>query len=102
MKTVITRPYEFLVRWKDGIISGAHVGFEDVIMDDGKELGSRQSNVVSVAIGESKGFPIADILDQISIDALKERDSAIAEKQDALKTVEAQMMEIDSLKKATE
>jgi multidrug efflux pump subunit AcrA (membrane-fusion protein) len=80
MKQVITRPYEFLVRWRDGVISGAHVGFEDVIVEDGAVIGAVQQNVQAVDIGLGKGFPLAEILGQIHIDALTERDAAIAER----------------------
>jgi len=79
MKQVITRPYEFLVRWRDGVISGAHVGFEDVIVEDGAVIGAVQQNVQAVDIGLGKGFPLADILGQIHIDALTQLDAAKAE-----------------------
>jgi len=80
MKTVETRPYEFLIRWKNGVISGAHVGFEDVILEAGVVSGTVQQNVQAVNVGLGKGFPLADILGQIQIDALTEKDAALAAK----------------------
>jgi hypothetical protein len=69
MKTVITRPYEFLVRWRDGVISGAHVGFEDAIVEDGKVIGATPLPVQAVDIGSGQGFPLQDILTAMGADA---------------------------------
>lgn len=94
MKTVVTRPYEFLVRWRDGVISGAHIGFEDSIVEDGKTVSVSPLPVVSVAVAGATGFPLNEILDQIHIDAINERDAAIA-------TIDALRQEIAALKKPT-
>lgn len=82
METV-KRPYEFLVRWKDGIISGAHVGFEVTVTENGQVISTTPLNVVSVDIGTGQGFPLADILGQIQVDALKDRDAALTAKSQA-------------------
>lgn len=82
-KTVVTRPYELLVRWREGKISGAHVCFEDAIFEDGKETGTIPSHAMAVDIGSGKGFPLADILAQVNIDVLVSRDVALAEKRAA-------------------
>lgn len=68
-RTVETRPYEFLVRWRDGRISGAHVGFEDAIIEDGVVQGVSPRNVQAVDIGNGQGFPLQDILTTMSADA---------------------------------
>ena len=70
MKTVVTRPYEFLVRWRNGAISGAHVGFEDAIVEDGNTVSTTPNPVTPVDIGQGNGFPLSDILGTIEIDAL--------------------------------
>ena len=69
--TEVRTPYEFLIRWnQDSTISGAHVGFLDTVLRDGKVLTQKQNNVESVAMGLQEGFPLSDILDQVLIDAL--------------------------------
>jgi hypothetical protein len=73
----LKRPYEFLIRWKDGAISGAHVGYEVTVTEDGNVLSTTPLPVVPVDVGTGQGFPLADILCQVQIDALKDRESAI-------------------------
>lgn len=75
MIETVKRPYEFLVRWRDGVISGAHVGFEVTTTENGQVLSTTPLPVVAVGDG---GFPLADILGQIQIDALKDREAAKA------------------------
>lgn len=82
METV-KRPYEFLVRWKDGVISGAHVGFEVTVTENGQVLSTTPLNVVSVNVGTGEGFPLTDILGKIQVDALKDRDAALQAKSTA-------------------
>lgn len=81
-----TSPYEFLVRWNDGIITGAHVGFRTNTFKDGAMIADQVEPVKPVAIGIGNGFPLNEILAQLHIDALAlcdtlraERDTAIAE-----------------------
>lgn len=80
MKTVETQPYEFLIRWRDGVISGAHVGFEEIILDAGVVTATIQQAVQPVDVGLGNGFPLVDILGQIQITALTEKDAALAAK----------------------
>ena len=64
-------PYEFLVRWdKDGKLSGAHVAFCDTVKKDGEVIQQTPCAVQAVAVGTQAGFPLAEILDQLHIDAL--------------------------------
>lgn len=108
-------PYELLARWdEDGKIKGAHVGFALVTNEDGKRLSWTPLDVMAVDIGQGKGFPLKDILDQVHTDALIDRDAAIAdkttadtEKQAALadcakheSTIAEQAKQIESLKAA--
>ena len=83
METV-KRPYEFLVRWRDGVISGAHVGFEVTVTENNVVLSIEPLPVVAVDIGQGQGFPLTDILGQIQVDALKDRDAALQAKSTAL------------------
>jgi hypothetical protein len=56
-------PYEFLCRWDDeGKLSGAHVGFRNVVQKDGVDISSTRDDVQSVAIGTAAGFPLSDVL----------------------------------------
>jgi hypothetical protein len=74
----VKRPYELLVRWKDGFIAGAHVGFELTTSEDGVALSTTALPVMPVDIGQGVGFPLADILEQVQVDAITSRDSAEA------------------------
>lgn len=75
MLTTEKRPYEFLVRWRKGVISGAHVGFELTTLEDGKEINTTPLDVMAVDIGNGQGFPLKEILDQLHIDALSQIDT---------------------------
>lgn len=66
------RPYEFLIRWNPltGEVQGAHVGFANVFIEDGKaELGQIDA-VIPVAIGSQQGFPLKDVLKEIHVASL--------------------------------
>jgi hypothetical protein len=72
---VTKQPYELLIRWdKDGKIAGAHVQWRYVIRDPeqpGQIVGETVTGAEPVSLdGEAAGFPLADILDQVAIDAL--------------------------------
>jgi uncharacterized coiled-coil protein SlyX len=75
----VKRPYELLVRWREGKISGAHVGFELTATEDGKVLSTTPLPVMTVDIGQGIGFPLKDILDQVHVDAITGMDTAQAE-----------------------
>jgi len=73
-------PYEFLIRWdNNGVIQGAHIAFLDTVLKDGEIINQTQTSVESVAIAEQVGFPLADVLSQLQIDALKQVDVLNAE-----------------------
>ncbi len=80
MIETVKRPYELLVRWREGALSGAHVGFELTTTEDGKVLSTTPLAVMPVDIGQGIGFPLADILAQVHTDAIISMDVAIAEK----------------------
>jgi len=83
--TETTQPYELLVRWNaNGEISGAHVGFIERTFKDGVEIAHKIGDVMPVGIGAATGFPLADILEAVHIDALIERDAAISDKNAAI------------------
>lgn len=82
----VVRPYELLARWRDGVLTGAHVQFISTIVEDGVVmLGSEHlSDAMPVDVGGVKGFPLADILQQLHTDALVAVDAANAEKKAAV------------------
>ena len=97
--TETRKPYEFLIRWdKNGIIQGAHIAFLDTVLKDGEIVTQTQSSVESVAIGEQVGFPLADVLSQLQIDALKQVDVLNAEIAELSKINEALVAENTILK----
>jgi hypothetical protein len=84
-------PNEFLVRWnKDGLIQGAHVGWLDTVLKDGVVLSQSETNVESVAIGLSDGFPLTDILTQLQVDFILERETLLLE----IQTLKAEIAEL--------
>jgi hypothetical protein len=86
-------PNEFLVRWNnEGLIQGAHVGWLDTVLKDGVVLSQSETNVESVAVGLSEGFPLTDILTQLQVDCILERETLLLE-------IESLKAEIAELKK---
>jgi hypothetical protein len=84
-------PNEFLVRWnKEGVIQGAHVGWLDTVLKDGVLLSQTETNVESVAIGLSDGFPLTDILTQLQVDCILERENLLLE----IQTLKAEIAEL--------
>lgn len=57
----IVTPYEFLVRWTDGKISGAHVKFLECLIENGKTLSAIEGIAQPVSMAGEIGFPIEDI-----------------------------------------
>jgi hypothetical protein len=84
-------PNEFLVRWNnEGLIQGAHVGWLDTVLKDGVVLSQTETNVESVAVGLSEGFPLADILTQLQVDFVLERETLLLE----IQTLKAEIAEL--------
>ncbi|NYZ17828.1 hypothetical protein HL658_35245 [Azospirillum sp. RWY-5-1] len=73
-------PYEFLARWdQDGRLAGAHAQFRYVTLaDDGSVIGEFTGPAEPVAAAGDAGFPLADILGELQIAALAERDRLAA------------------------
>jgi hypothetical protein len=84
-------PNEFLVRWNNqGLIQGAHVGWLDTVLKDGVILSQSETNVESVAVGLSDGFPLTDILTQLQVDCILERETLLLE----IQTLKAEIEEL--------
>lgn len=81
--TKTTTPYEFLARWKDGALAGAHVKFLETITDNGVVVSQREGDPKAVAVAGASGFPLEDILTTLQAQAITERDAAIAAKSTA-------------------
>jgi hypothetical protein len=84
-------PNEFLVRWNnEGLIQGAHVGWLDTVLKDGVILSQSETNVESVAVGLSEGFPLTDILTQLQVDCVLERETLLLK----IETLKAEIAEL--------
>lgn len=94
------RPYEFLVRWQDGVVKGAHVGYVHRILRDGVVVSETPGDVTPVTVGIQVGFPLADILDQIQIGALLALEEARVEKVALETTLAARQSEYENLQSA--
>jgi hypothetical protein len=98
MQTV-SRPYEFLVRWGlDGKLSGAHIIHRYVIEDGGVLRDGGVTPARPVATAGEVGFPLADILQQLQIDALAKIDGVVLQAQ----ALQRQLDEIAADKAALE
>ena len=89
-----TSPYEFLVRW-DAVtkeIKGCHVKTITTHIDDetGEIIAVKESDAMPVAWAQSTGFPLAQILHVIQIDALATAQTAQADKAAMTKDIEAE------------
>ena len=83
--TKTTQPYEFLVRWRDGAISGAHIRFLETVLEDGVVLAQKEGNAMPVSLSGEVGYPLADVLTAVQQSALVELEKA----KEALATAEA-------------
>jgi len=93
-------PYEFLARWDPatGQFKGAHIQYFDAVLKDGQQIAGAPSKAFGV--GEGLAFPLDDIVDQLTADALAavdthlatiaERDAAIAGHAPALQALTAE------------
>ena len=65
-------PYEFLVRWTDGAVAGAHIRFLERLVEDGVVISEKESDAKPVGMAGGVGFPIADILTALQVTALSD------------------------------
>ena len=76
--TKTTTPYEFLVRWKDGAIAGAHIKFLETVSENGVVLSQKEGIASPVSMAGESGFPIADLLTTVQTQALTDLAAAQA------------------------
>jgi hypothetical protein len=82
--TITVYPYEFLVRWdQTGALSGAQVQWRKIRQDDDGDVTETVTSAQPVSVGNGDGFPLADVLSKVHVDALLALDQARAER-DAL------------------
>jgi len=91
------RPYEFLARWDEttGQFKGAHIQYFDAVLKDGQRIAGAASKAFGV--GEGMTFPMADIIDQVTTDALAELDVRAAAITAHLATIAARDSTIQTL-----
>lgn len=61
-------PYELLVRWRNGEISGAHVGFIEIVRDGDEVIAHKELGVEPIS--EKTDFPLSAVLAEIHVTAL--------------------------------
>lgn len=94
MITIEKQPYEFLVRWRDGKLSGAHIQFIERKLADGEKVSETVGNPMPVG---SADFPLQDILDLISANAVTALATVAAERDAALASLAALQLKHDSV-----
>lgn len=72
-------PHEVLIRFEDGKIKGAHLEFLDLVLRDGVVIHQATTGAIPIALGESEGFPMADVAAIINIASLKASIAAVAD-----------------------
>ena len=87
-----TIPNELLVRWtEEGVLSGAHVKYMEVVREDGRIISGTQGN--AIPISAAGDFPFQQFLPDIQAGAIASAERAWAEtaaaKEQARKDVEA-------------
>ncbi len=92
--TKTNQPYEFLARWNNGTLAGAHIRFLETITEDGVVLSQKEGNAQPVSLAGEAGFPIDDILTSLQAQAVIERDAALAAKTAAEAALTAKQTEL--------
>lgn len=98
-------PYELLVRWNDaGVLVGAHVVYRESAVNNGVEISSKIGDALPLSVAGGIGFPLADILSAMHVDALivaeektKEVTALASEKDKAVRECEAAMARVEQL-----
>ncbi|TXT39207.1 MAG: hypothetical protein FD135_2357 [Comamonadaceae bacterium] len=107
--------YEFLVRWNNGVLAGAHIRMLETISENGVVLSQKEGAAQPVSLAGELGFPIADVLSALQVTALTDlttaqaakaaSDAALKTTQDALAVAEAKAVtlqaQIDAYTQAT-
>lgn len=83
MLTKTKQPYEFLIRWTDGKISGAHIKFLETVFEDGVMLAQKETNAEPVELAIEAGFPMADVWAMVSAGAASVGQKALTDIADA-------------------
>ena len=87
-------PYEFLVRWNNGAVSGAHIRFLEMIREDGVVLSQKEGPAQPVSLAGESGFPITDVLTALQASALADKataEAALTAAQAQVATLQAQI-----------
>lgn len=93
------QPYEFLARWgTDGKLTGAHVQWCACLYHNGAKKTEEVGPAEKVAVGVGLGFPLKDIMDQLTADAIVRGDELDATVKARDATIQARDAEIAGLK----
>lgn len=89
-------PYEFLVRWdSNGKLAGAHIGFLNQVVKDGTIIAEAVDQIFPVSLIGEVGFPLAEVLSLIEINALTALE---AKESELLATIESNRIATETLK----
>jgi hypothetical protein len=72
-------PYEFLARWKGGVLVGAHIKMLTTIADGDTVLSVQEGDAMPVSLAGEAGFPLADALAALNTAALADGDAKAAQ-----------------------
>lgn len=72
-------PYDFTVRWRDGQVAGAHFIWLYQTVEQGVVVGQHLSPALPVSVAQEEGFPLSDILSDVTRDALAALSKATAD-----------------------
>lgn len=99
--TKTTHPYEFLCRWDEntGAFKAYHFKTVTTVKDGAEVLAVKESGAMNAQMAQEAGFPIADILTALHVDAMKAVDVAVVER-DAAKAEAAEATANESVIKA--
>lgn len=70
MPTATKVPYEILIRYREGKLFAAHVGWSTLVTEDDGAKRELPQTLQPFNLGNNDGFPLSDIFSQLQIDAL--------------------------------
>ena len=73
-------PHEFLIRWNEaGTLQGAHIAWREAIKENGAEISSKFLPPDPVSLAGESGFPLADVLTLVNVQALADGEAKAKE-----------------------
>ncbi len=95
--TVSSQPYEFLARWKDGVLAGAHIQRIYITRDGDTIVSEAVGQVQPVALDGNGAYPLADIMTEVQAGAVAQANALVAQVDEARAERDAAKAERDGL-----